>query len=134
MTNPSFLVTDPGHAIPLHGRVTARPRAFAAAADGSARLGAAATGGTNSVHLALDPSGRALIVANYASGSVALLPVRAMAGWRPRGMSCRFRASPARTGPSRPAPTRTTWFWRRTVATRSCPTRAWIGSCPAAEG
>jgi len=82
LTNPSFLVTDPGHAIlyTVQGDGEAAS-AFAAAADGSLRaLGAAATGGTNSVHLALDPSGRALIVANYASGSVALLPVRGDGG------------------------------------------------------
>ncbi len=40
-------------------------------------LNKAATGGRNGVHLALDPSGRFLIVANYSSGSVAVLPVAA---------------------------------------------------------
>ena len=37
----------------------------------------AATGGTNGVHLALDRSGKFVVVANYASGTVAVLPVRA---------------------------------------------------------
>ena len=40
------------------------------------RLNQADTGGGNGAHLALDPSGRFLVVANYASGTVAVLPVR----------------------------------------------------------
>jgi len=39
-------------------------------------LNRAATGGGNGVHLAIDKSGRWLIVANYASGSVSVMPVR----------------------------------------------------------
>jgi 6-phosphogluconolactonase len=38
-------------------------------------LGRAATGGKNGVREALDPSGKYLVVANYSSGSVAVLPV-----------------------------------------------------------
>src|ERR1700712_315045 len=79
LTNPSFLATDPARAVlyTVQGDGEAAS-AFAAAPDGTLRaLGSAATGGSNSVHQALDPSGRFLIVANYASGSVALLPVRA---------------------------------------------------------
>ncbi|MFB0489522.1 6-phosphogluconolactonase [Methylobacterium sp. OAE515] len=85
LTNPSFLVTDPARAVvyTVQGDGEAAS-AFAAEADGSLRtLGSAATGGTNSVHQSLDPSGRFLIVANYASGSVALLPVRADGGLEP---------------------------------------------------
>ena len=40
-----------------------------------ARLNAQSTGGTNPVHLALDSTERYLLVANYASGSIATLPV-----------------------------------------------------------
>jgi 6-phosphogluconolactonase (cycloisomerase 2 family) len=85
LTNPSFLVADPERSIlyTVQGDGEAAS-AFAAAADGALRaLGSAATGGTNSVHQALDPSGRFLIVANYASGSVALLPVRTDGGLEP---------------------------------------------------
>lgn len=39
-------------------------------------LGQAATGGQNGVSASLDPSGRFLLVANYSSGSVSVLPVR----------------------------------------------------------
>jgi 6-phosphogluconolactonase (cycloisomerase 2 family) len=40
-------------------------------------LNRAETGGRNGVHLAIDPAGRFLVVANYASGGVSVLPVRA---------------------------------------------------------
>lgn len=39
-------------------------------------LNQAGTGGSNGAHHALDPSGRFLLVANYATGTVAVLPVR----------------------------------------------------------
>jgi len=39
-------------------------------------LNRADTGGRNGVHLAIDPSGRFVVVANYASGSVSVMPVR----------------------------------------------------------
>jgi 6-phosphogluconolactonase len=38
-------------------------------------LGRGATGGKNGVRQALDPSGKYLVVANYSSGSVAVLPI-----------------------------------------------------------
>ena len=40
-------------------------------------LNRAATGGSNGVHLAVDRSNRFLVVANYASGSMASLPINA---------------------------------------------------------
>lgn len=39
-------------------------------------LNRAETGGRNGVHLTVDPSGRFILVANYSSGSVAVMPVR----------------------------------------------------------
>ena len=41
------------------------------------------TGGRNPVHLVADPSNRFLLVANYATGSVAALPIRADGGLDP---------------------------------------------------
>lgn len=85
LANPSFLVADPKHAVlyTVQGDGEAAS-AWAVTPDGILQpLGSAATGGTNSVHQALDPSGRFLIVANYASGTVALLPVRADGGLEP---------------------------------------------------
>ena len=100
LTNPSFLVADPQRAVLYtvqgDGEVAS---AFAVTPDGGLHpLGAAATGGTNSVHQALDPSGRFLIVANYASGSVALMPVRADGGLEP---ACHILPLPGEPGPHR---------------------------------
>jgi len=75
LANPSFLIVDRGRLYVAHGDLD-HVTAFAIAPDGALRpLGRAPTGGVNGVHLALDPSGRFLLVANYASGSVALLPI-----------------------------------------------------------
>lgn len=77
-TNPSFLIAEGGVLYAAHGDSD-----YASAwriGDGGALtpLGRAATGGHNSVHLALMDGH--LIVANYASGSLAVLPVRADGG------------------------------------------------------
>lgn len=100
LTNPSFLVADPRRAVlyTVQGDGEAAS-AFATAPDGTLRaLGGAATGGTNSVHQALDPTGRFLIVANYASGSVALMPVRPDGGLDP---ACHVLPLPGDPGPHR---------------------------------
>jgi 6-phosphogluconolactonase len=100
LTNPSFLVAAPARSVlyTVQGDGEAAS-AFAADADGTLRaLGSAATGGTNSVHQALDPSGRFLIVANYASGSVALMPVRADGGLEP---ACQVLPLAGAPGPHR---------------------------------
>ena len=76
LPNPSFLVGDPARRVlyAVHGDDD-HASAFAVEPDGRLRpLGDAPTGGTNVVHQALDPSGRFLVVANYGSGSVAVLP------------------------------------------------------------
>ena len=41
-------------------------------------------GGTNGVHLAVDPSNRFVVVSNYASGSMAVLPINADGSLAPR--------------------------------------------------
>jgi 6-phosphogluconolactonase len=100
LTNPSFLVADPKRAVlyTVQGDGEAAS-AFAADRGGTLRLlGSAATGGTNSVHQALDVTGRFLIVANYASGSVALLPVRPEGGLEP---ACHILPLPGEPGPHR---------------------------------
>jgi 6-phosphogluconolactonase len=80
LVNPSFLVADPRHRV-LYVVHSDSAFASAFAVDASTgvltRLGQAPTGGLNGVHQALDPSGRFLVVANYGTGSVAVLPVRA---------------------------------------------------------
>jgi 6-phosphogluconolactonase (cycloisomerase 2 family) len=78
LVNPSFLIlsADQRFLYSSHGDEN---YASAFAVDKGTgqitRLGQADTGGTNGAHLALHGSGRFLVVANYASGSVAVLPV-----------------------------------------------------------
>lgn len=78
LINPAYLIMAPdgGTLYAVHGD---QDYASAYARDrqtGLLRpLGRAASGGDNVVHGALDPAARHFIVANYASGSVAVLPV-----------------------------------------------------------
>ncbi len=101
LDNPSFLVADVArgvlHCVHGDGEVAS---AFAVdAATGQLRdLGSAPTGGTNVVHQALDPSRRFLVVANYGSGSVAVLPVRADGALEP---AVQILDLPGRVGPHR---------------------------------
>jgi 6-phosphogluconolactonase (cycloisomerase 2 family) len=79
LVNPSFLITDATRNILycVHGDCDYATAFAIDAANGRLHsLGSAASGGTNGVHPALDPSGKFLIVANYASGSLGVLPVR----------------------------------------------------------
>jgi 6-phosphogluconolactonase len=79
LVNPSFLITDAARNVlyAAHGDSDYASAFSIDAASGKLQpLGRAATGGKNGVHPALDPSGRFLIVANYASGSLGVLPVR----------------------------------------------------------
>jgi 6-phosphogluconolactonase len=80
LANPSFLVLshDQRFLYSVHGD---SDYATAFALDpktGQARLiNRAVTGGTNGVRQAVDPSGRFLVVVNYASGSIAVLTIAA---------------------------------------------------------
>ena len=79
LVNPSFLITDATRNILycVHGDCDYATAFAIDAANGRLHsLGSAATGGTNGVHPVLDPSGKFLIVANYATGSLGVLPVR----------------------------------------------------------
>lgn len=80
LVNPSFLIAsrDGRFLYSVHGDQTyATSFAIDRATGRLTFLNRGATGGNNGVHLAFDPTGRHLVVANYASGSVAVLPVRA---------------------------------------------------------
>jgi 6-phosphogluconolactonase len=80
LTNPSFLALSPNQRFvySVHGD---GDYATAFALDpktGQLRvINRAATGGHNGVRQAVDPNGRFLVVANYASGSVAVLAIAA---------------------------------------------------------
>jgi len=78
--NPSFLVTsrDQRFLYAVHGDGDyATSYAIDPESGHIRQLNRAATGGRNGVRQAIDATGRWMIVANYASGSVAVLPVRA---------------------------------------------------------
>jgi 6-phosphogluconolactonase (cycloisomerase 2 family) len=80
LVNPSFLTTDPVRQVlyVVHGDGDYVSAFGIEASNGKLRaFGRADAGGLNGVHQALDPSGKFLIVANYASGTVAVLPVQA---------------------------------------------------------
>ncbi|MBP0495486.1 lactonase family protein [Roseomonas sp. SG15] len=79
LTNPSFLIlsADGRFLYSVHGDLDYATAYAVDAATGEIRvLNRAATGGRNGVRQAIDPSGRFMVVANYASGSVAVLPLR----------------------------------------------------------
>ena len=80
LVNPSFLACSPGRETlyTVHGDgSTVSSFAIDLHSGTLRRLNTQSTGGANPAHLALDPTGRYLLVANYASGSVAVLPIEA---------------------------------------------------------
>jgi 6-phosphogluconolactonase len=101
LVNPSFLVMGPGGRTlyAVHGD---QDYASAFARDAGTgllqSLGQAAAGGSNVVHGALDPAGQHFVVANYGSGSVAVLPVAGDGGL---GGYAQRVEMPGRPGPHR---------------------------------
>jgi 6-phosphogluconolactonase len=80
LTNPSFLALshDQRFLYSVHGDSDYATAFALDPKSGQARLiNRAATGGANGVRQAVDPSGRFLVVANYASGSIAVLAIAA---------------------------------------------------------
>jgi 6-phosphogluconolactonase len=78
LVNPSFLALSPDQRFlySVHGDEDYATAFALDPATGQARLlNRAKTGGKNGVREAVDPSGKFLVVANYASGSVAVLPI-----------------------------------------------------------
>lgn len=81
---PSFLAIHPrrpllyavGEVADFQERKTGVVRAFAIEASGKLRLlNAQPSGGAGPCHVAVEPGGRCVLVANYAGGSVASLPI-----------------------------------------------------------
>jgi 6-phosphogluconolactonase (cycloisomerase 2 family) len=78
--NPSFLAIsrDQRHLYSVHGDESYATAFSLDRNTGFLKvLNRAETGGKNGVHLAIAPGGRFLVVANYAAGNVAVLPIRA---------------------------------------------------------
>jgi 6-phosphogluconolactonase len=80
LINPSFLALsrDQRFLYSVHGDSDYATAFMLNGESGHAKLlNRGATGGSNGVRQAVDPTGKFLIVANYASGSVAVLPIAA---------------------------------------------------------
>src|SRR5215831_2884023 len=80
LTNPSFLALSPDQRFlySVHGDGDYATAFMLNGETGQAKLlNRGATGGNNGVRQAVDPTGKFLIVANYGSGSVAVLPIAA---------------------------------------------------------
>ncbi|HVW85793.1 MAG TPA: beta-propeller fold lactonase family protein, partial [Bryobacteraceae bacterium] len=79
LVNPSLLISSPDQRV-LYSAHGDERYATAFSIDRETGeltpLGQADTGGTNGVHLALSRSGKFMMLANYGSGTVAVLPVR----------------------------------------------------------
>lgn len=78
LVNPSFLTLSPDQRFlySVHGDEDYATAFALDPATGQAKLlNRAATGGKNGVRGTVDPSGKFLLVANYASGNVAVLPI-----------------------------------------------------------
>ena len=101
LVNPSFLVLskDQRALYSVHGDEN-HATAFAVDPESGKLklLGRADTGGKNGVRQALDPSGKFLIVANYASGTVAVLPVAEDGALRDKSQLVELKGTP---GPHR---------------------------------
>jgi 6-phosphogluconolactonase len=79
LVNPSFLVAsrDGRFLYSVHGDESYATAFAIDPQTGNLHvLNQASTGGRNGVHQAFDPSGRFMVVANYATGTVAVMPVR----------------------------------------------------------
>src|SRR5438270_3505359 len=80
LTNPSFLVlsADQRFLYSVHGDCEHASAFSLDSRTGEAKLiNQAATGGSNGVRQAIDPAGRFMLIANYATGTVAVLPIAA---------------------------------------------------------
>ena len=80
LENPSFLITDAQtrYLYTVHGDGDQASAYRIDPATGRLTLiNHQATGGKNGVHLAIDATGKVLVVANYASGTLAALPINA---------------------------------------------------------
>lgn len=85
VANPSFVIEAGRTLYAVNEQTGGSVTSIAIGAGGGLRIiNSQSTGGADPCHLALDPSGRYLLSANYSSGSVSVHPVRADGGLGPR--------------------------------------------------
>jgi 6-phosphogluconolactonase len=99
LINPSYLIRDPsGRTLyAVHGDQSEVSAFRVNPADGRLTfLNQQSTYGSNPVHLVLDPTGRFLLIANYATGSLAVLPIAEDGSLEPVGDLVLL---PGQTGP-----------------------------------
>jgi 6-phosphogluconolactonase (cycloisomerase 2 family) len=85
--NPSYLVVDPARRFLFATHSDTELVSAFRIDSGTGQvtpLNQQSTGGRNPAHLALDPTGRFLLIANYAGGSVAVVPVLSDGSLGPR--------------------------------------------------
>ena len=131
--NPSFLALHPnggflyavGEVGDFGGERSGCVAAYAIAADGALTfLNRQPSGGSGPCHASVDPSGRCVLVANYGSGSAAVLPIGPDGSLAPP--SCAIQHHGSSVNPrGRKAPTRTPPCPTRRAASRWCPTSGW---------
>ena len=107
--NPGYLAVDPKRPVLYAVHADANQVSAFAINDATGELtliNRQASGGDNPVHLSLDPGGRWLVVANYASGHVVVLPVGAdgSLGSRSDLVELKGEPGPHRTEQSVPHP------------------------------
>jgi 6-phosphogluconolactonase (cycloisomerase 2 family) len=86
LINPSYLAVsgDGRNLYAVHGDMSSVSSFAVDASSGRLRfLNRQETGGSNPVHLAIDPSGRFLLVSNHLGSSLAVLPIGAEGSLRP---------------------------------------------------
>ena len=96
--NPSFLALHPDgkfiYAVNELGGSDGAVQSFAIRADNTLKsLNRQSSAGASPCHLVLDATGRNVLVANYSSGTVAVLPVAADGSLRPASTIVRHRGS-----------------------------------------
>jgi 6-phosphogluconolactonase len=81
VANPSFVIESGRTLYAVNEQSSGSVTSIAVGAGGGLRIiNTQSTGGADPCHLALDPSGRYLLSANYSSGSVSVHPVKADGG------------------------------------------------------
>jgi 6-phosphogluconolactonase (cycloisomerase 2 family) len=107
--NPGYLVVDPKRPVLYAVHADANQVSAFAINETTGELtliNRQSSGGDNPVHLSLDPGGRWMVVANYASGNVVVLPVGAdgSLGGRSDDVALKGAPGPHRTEQSVPHP------------------------------